>query len=231
MTGQSPALVALRSVKSFVVRSGRMTASQQQAYDEFMPRYGLQIESGPLDQVREFGRLAPLVLEIGFGMGASLLAMAEAHPGWDYLGVEVHPPGIGNILRGIHEAKINNLRVYRGDAKDVLAINIKDGQLSRVQIFFPDPWHKTRHHKRRLVQADFIRDLLPKLAPGGVIHLATDWEPYARQMLAVLGAFPELRNTFGEGQWASEHERPPTKFEQRGQKLGHGVWDLLFEKR
>jgi tRNA (guanine-N7-)-methyltransferase len=231
MTQQHPALVAMRTIKSFVVRTGRMTASQQEAYDSYMPVHGLRIEDGPLDQQKEFGRVAPLVLEIGFGMGQSLIAMSKAHPERDYVGVEVHTPGIGNLLRGIDDESLSNLRVYRGDAKDVLDINIADGQLSRLQIFFPDPWHKTRHHKRRLIQAEFIQGILPKLAAGGVIHLATDWEPYARQMMDVLSAFPELRNMFGAGQWASEHDRPLTKFEKRGQKLGHGVWDLLFEKR
>ncbi|MDR0782116.1 MAG: tRNA (guanosine(46)-N7)-methyltransferase TrmB [Pseudomonadales bacterium] len=231
MTPEHSTLVAMRTIKSFVVRTGRMTASQQEAYDSYLPRYGLHIEDGPLDQQQAFGRLAPLVLEIGFGMGQSLIAMAKAHPGWDYIGVEVHPPGIGNLLRGIHDEGLSNLRVYRGDAKDVLAINIAEQQLSRLQIFFPDPWHKTRHHKRRLIQADFIQSVLPKLAPGGVIHLATDWEPYAQQMMAVLSAFPDLGNVFGAGQWASTHERPLTKFEKRGQKLGHGVWDLVFAKR
>lgn len=226
---QQPFFVA-RTIKSFVVRTGRMTAAQQDAYDRFMSVFGLRIEDGALDQQKTFGRIAPLVLEIGFGMGQSLIEMAKAHPDWDYIGVEVHSPGIGNLLRGIHEEGLSNLRVYRGDAKDVLAINIQDGQLSRLQIFFPDPWHKKRHHKRRLIQAEFIESVLPKLATGAVIHLATDWEPYAQQMMEVLSAFPQLRNVFGEGQWASEHDRPQTKFEKRGQKLGHGVWDLIFEK-
>ena len=225
-----PAMVVMRTIKSFVVRIGRMTASQQQAYDDNMPRFGLRIEDGPLNQQQVFGRVAPLVLEIGFGMGQSLIAMANAHPDRDYIGVEVHPPGIGNLLRGIQDEAVTNLRVYRGDAKDVLAINIGEGQLSRLQIFFPDPWHKTRHHKRRLIQPEFIQSILPKLAIGGVIHLATDWEPYAQQMMEVLSGFPELRNVFGAGQWAAEHDRPTTKFEKRGQKLGHGVWDLMFEK-
>lgn len=224
------AMVVMRTIKSYVVRTGRMTAAQQQAYDSYMPLYGLSTQDGPLNPVDEFERRAPLVLEIGFGMGQSLIAMAKARPEWDYIGVEVHPPGIGNLLRGIHEEGLHNLMVYRGDAKDVLGVCILDGMLSRVQIFFPDPWHKTRHHKRRLIQPDFIESLLPKLAVGGIIHLATDWEPYALQMMEVLSACPALRNVCGEGQWAKEHERPLTKFEQRGQKLGHGVWDLLFEK-
>jgi tRNA (guanine-N7-)-methyltransferase len=161
-------------------------------------------------------------------MGQSLIAMAQAHPDWNYIGVEVHPPGVGNLLRLGAEAKLTNLKVYKADAKAVLADCIPDNSLDRVQIFFPDPWHKTRHHKRRLIQDEFVQELRPKLKIGGVLHLATDWEPYAKHMMTVLSAAEGFSNCNGAGAWAQEHDRPPTKFEQRGQKLGHGVWDLLF---
>lgn len=220
-----------RGVRSFVVRAGRMTtAGQQQALERLWPRYGLTLEQGMLDQQVVFGRKAPLVFEIGFGMGGSLTAMAKAAPEQDFIGVEVHPPGIGTILRAIEAEGLHNLRIYQADATEVLRHCIADGSLQTLQIFFPDPWHKKRHHKRRLVQAEFVQQLRPKLATGGVLHLATDWEPYAEQMLQVLTAAEGFRNCAGTALWASEHKRPLTKFEQRGQRLGHGVWDLLFEK-
>lgn len=222
--------VPLRTVKSFVIRIGRMTAAQKQAYEAWWPRHGLDMEDGILDQQAVFGREAPLVFEIGFGMGQSLVAMAQAHPDWNYIGVEVHPPGVGNVLRLGAEAELANLKVYKADAKDVLVSCIADDSLDRIQIFFPDPWHKTRHHKRRLVQDEFVQELRAKLRAGGVLHLATDWEPYAKHMMTVMSRAAGFRNCSGTGAWASGHERPPTKFEQRGQRLGHGVWDLIFEK-
>jgi len=220
----------LRTVRSFVIRTGRITAGQQQATERLRPQYGLQLEDGLLDREAVFGRHAPLVFEIGFGMGASLITMAKAAPELDFIGVEVHPPGVGNILRQIDAEGLRNLRIYQADANEVLQRCIADGALHRIQIYFPDPWHKKRHNKRRLVQAPFVQQLLPKLESGGKLHLATDWQPYAEQMLAVLSAAAGYRNCFGAGCWASEHARPETKFEVRGQKLGHGVWDLLFEK-
>ena len=222
--------VPLRTVKSFVIRIGRMTAAQKQAYETYWPQHGLSSDAGTLDPEKTFGRKAPLVFEIGFGMGQSLVAMAQRHPDWNYIGVEVHPPGVGNILRLAAEAQISNLRVYKADAKAVLEDCIPDATLDRVQIFFPDPWHKTRHHKRRLIQSDFIEELRPKLKVGGVLHLATDWEPYAKHMMKVLSAADGFANCNGAGAWALEHERPPTKFERRGQQLGHGVWDLMFTR-
>jgi len=220
----------MRTVRSFVIRTGRMTASQQQATERLRPLYGLRVEDGLLDQQAVFGRVAPLVFEIGFGMGASLITMAKAAPGLDFIGVEVHPPGVGNILRQIDAEGLRNLRIYQADANEVLLHCIADGALHRIQIYFPDPWHKKRHNKRRLVQAPFVQQLRPKLEPGGKLHLATDWQQYAEQMMDVLSAAEGYRNCFGAGCWATEHARPETKFEVRGQKLGHGVWDLLFEK-
>lgn len=220
----------LRTVKSFVIRSGRMTEAQKLAVNDNWSHYGLDLAAGKFDAQQIFGRKAPLVLEIGFGMGDSLIAMAQTHPEQDYLGVEVHAPGVGNILRLAQAAALANLRVYKADAKDVLIQAIGNGTLTRIQIFFPDPWHKTRHHKRRLIQPEFVQELRSKLVPGGVLHLATDWEPYARHMLQVLGSAEGLRNCCGKEVWATKHERPQTKFEKRGQTLGHGVWDLLFER-
>ena len=228
--GELKAGIPLRTVKSFVIRIGRMTAAQKQAYEANWPLHGLQVEDGVLDPHRVFGRSAPLVFDIGFGMGQSLIAMAQAHPDWNYIGVEVHPPGVGNILRLAAEAGLANLKVYKADAKAVLAECIADASLDRVQIFFPDPWHKTRHHKRRLVQSDFVQELRPKLKIGGVLHLATDWEPYAKHMMKVLDSAAGFTNCNGAEAWATEHERLPTKFEQRGQRLGHGVWDLMFAR-
>lgn len=220
----------LRTVKSFVIRAGRMTEGQKQAVADQWPRFGLDVAAGLLDQQAVFGRRAPLVFEIGFGMGGSLAEMAAAHPDRDYIGVEVHRPGVGNLLKLAEVAALTNLRVYQADAKDVLQHCIADASLATVQIFFPDPWHKKRHHKRRLIQPEFVQELRGKLAVGGVLHLATDWEPYAQQMMEVLSAAPGFRNRFGTGAWATEHDRPSTKFEQRGERLGHGVWDLMFER-
>jgi len=220
----------LRTVKSFVIRAGRMTDAQKQAVTDSWPLFGLNLADGKLEASKVFGRTAPLVLEIGFGMGDSLIAMAQAHPEQDYIGVEVHAPGIGNVLRLAQAAGLQNLRIYKADAKDVLQQALADGLLARIQIFFPDPWHKTKHHKRRMIQAEFVQELRKKLAIGGVLHLATDWEPYASQMMQVLSEAAGFRNCMGEGTWATEHDRPLTKFEKRGQNLGHGVWDLMFER-
>ena len=221
----------LRTVKSFVIRAGRMTASQKQALAEYWPVYGLEVAEGQIDPQKTFGRKAPLVLEIGFGMGDSLIAMCRAHPEQEYIGVEVHAPGVGNILKLAGAEDLTNLRIYKADAKDVLQSCIADASLTRIQIFFPDPWHKKKHHKRRLIQPDFVQDLRNKLAPGGILHLATDWEPYAMHMMEVLSSAEGFTNCCGDRSWAAEHDRPLTKFEKRGQKLGHGVWDLLFVRQ
>ena len=219
-----------RAIRSFVIRAGRMTDSQHLALEQLWPAYGLDMDAGPLDRQTVFGRSAPLVFEIGFGMGGSLIQMAQARPDLDFIGVEVHPPGVGTLLKAIEEQGLTNLKVYRADAKEVMQQCIADASLHSIQIYFPDPWHKKRHHKRRLIQADFVEDLRRKLEVGGTLHLATDWQAYAEQMMEVLSAAPGFRNRFGAGAWASEHARPETKFERRGQRLGHGVWDLIFER-
>lgn len=220
--------VRRREVKSFVVRAGRMTAGQQKALEALWPRYGLASSDGPVERERIFGRRAELVVEIGFGMGGSLVEMARAQPEKDFIGIEVHPPGVGTLLRALEEQNLGNVRVFREDARLVLEQCFADGAIDRILIFFPDPWPKKRHHKRRLIQPDFVALLRRKLRPGGVLHLATDWEHYAEQMMEVLSAAEGFRNPFGEGAFAGEHDRPRTKFESRGLRLGHGVWDLIF---
>ncbi len=223
----------LRRIRSFVLRTGRMTKGQELAYERYWPQAGLQVADGMIDPEAVFGRRAPLVFEIGFGMGQSLLEMAQRESEKDFIGVEVHRPGVGRLLMGMGEADLANLRAYCDDAVEVLQQCIPDASLSRVQIYFPDPWHKKKHHKRRLVQPEFVAQLRQKLAPGGVLHLATDWENYAEHMLEVMEAAPGYRNLCGDsgpGGFAPRPEwRPLTKFEQRGQRLGHGVWDLLYE--
>jgi len=206
-----------------------MTRGQQRALDENSPRFGLQQEAGLLDCRRAFGRKASLVLEIGFGMGQSLIEMAGAAPQLDFLGIEVHRPGVGSLMHSLAELELDNVRVYCADAVPVLRECIADQSLHRVQIFFPDPWCKKRHHKRRLIQPEFVQLLRQKLEPGGYLHLATDWQDYAEYMLEVLSAAPGLVNTAESGQYVPRPDaRPITKFERRGQRLGHGVWDLLF---
>lgn len=220
-----------RRIRSFVLRPGRMTGGQRRALEDGLPRFGLQREDGPLDPERAFGRPGPLVMEIGFGMGQSLVEMAAAQPDTNFIGVEVHRPGVGRLLHAMLEREVDNIRVYCDDAVAVLESCIGAGMLDGVQVFFPDPWHKKRHHKRRLIQPDFVDLLCRRLAPGGFLHLATDWENYAEQMMEVLSAESQLINTAGPGQFSPRPgHRPLTKFEQRGQRLGHGVWDLFFRK-
>ena len=219
-----------RPIRSYVVRGGRLTQAQQDAIENLWPEYGLDQEDGLIDRQRVFGRHAQLVFEIGFGMGDSLVEMASQHPERDYIGVDVHPPGIGTILRDIKERGIQNLRVMQGDATLILDNCFDDNSLDRIQIYFPDPWHKKRHHKRRLIQPAFVEALAVKLAAGGVLHLATDWENYAQQMMEVMSASPTYSNVAGVGNFAGQEERAETKFERRGRRLGHGVWDLLFVK-
>ena len=220
-----------REIKSFVLRAGRMTTGQQRGLDDCWGKWGMTIAQGTLDQIKTFGRKAPVVLEIGYGMGLSLVAMAGAEPDKNFIGVEVHRPGVGSLLNEARIAEITNLRSYCDDAVEVLKQCIPDGTLSRVQIYFPDPWHKKRHHKRRLVQSAFIEAIRPKLAMGGVIHMATDWENYAEQMMEVMTAAESFKNQAGDNEYAPRPDyRPLTKFEKRGQRLGHGVWDLLFER-
>lgn len=218
-----------REIKSFVLRAGRMTSGQKRGWDECWDKWGLKREDGPLNISQAFGREAPVVLEIGYGMGLSLVAMAGAEPEKNFIGIEVHRPGVGSLLNESAQAELTNVRSYCDDAVEVLRQCIADGSLSRVQIYFPDPWHKKRHHKRRLIQEKFIQEIRPKLAIGGVIHLATDWENYAEQMMEVMTAAEGFKNQQAEGEYSPRPDfRPLTKFEKRGHRLGHGVWDLLF---
>lgn len=221
----------LRAIRSFVLRTGRMTKGQEAAYQQYWPVAGLMLESGPLDIAACFGRQAPVVFEIGFGMGQSLVDMAAAAPDTDFIGVEVHKPGVGRLLMAMGEQQLGNVRVYCDDAVEVLQQCIADDSLDRVQVYFPDPWHKKKHHKRRLIQPAFVQQLRKKLKAGGVLHMATDWENYAEHMREVMTAAPGFSNMADGGGYALRPDyRPLTKFEQRGQRLGHGVWDLLFVK-
>lgn len=220
-----------REIKSFVMRAGRMTPGQQRGLDEGWPQFGLELENGPLDAAGLFGRSAPLTLEIGFGMGQSLLEMAAAAPEQDFIGVEVHRPGVGALLSGLLKQELSNVRVYSCDAIEVLRQCIADSSLDRVLLYFPDPWHKSRHHKRRIVNENFAALVLQKLKPGGILHMATDWEPYAEHMLEVMQQALGYRNLSASGDWVERPaERPVTKFERRGERLGHGVWDLKFAR-
>jgi len=220
-----------RAIRSFVRREGRITEAQKRALEELLPRYGIDTGNTALDFVALFGRDAPVHVEVGFGNGEALAAMAAAHPQNNYLGIEVHRPGVGALLRRIEAEGLTNVRVACTDAKELLEQRIPAASLSAVYIFFPDPWHKKRHHKRRLVQIEFVELLAHKLKPGGLLHLATDWEDYAQHMLAVLSAAKGFENTSGSSQYAPRPEtRPCTRFERRGQRLGHGVWDLLFHR-
>jgi tRNA (guanine-N7-)-methyltransferase len=213
-----------------VLRAGRLSPAQNRALETLMPRWGVPVPpNGLLDFKTLFGREAPVALEIGFGMGESTVTIAQALPEVDFLALDVHPPGVGNLLKRIEEEGVTNIRVMRHDAVEVVEKWIAPGSLSRIHIFFPDPWPKARHHKRRLVQSPFIHTLAQRLKPGGVMHLATDWENYAEQMLEVLSAEPLLKNQ-AQGYSPRPDYRPLTKFEQRGLRLGHGVWDLLFER-
>lgn len=219
-----------RHIRSFVLRQGRVSPAQQRCVDTLMPRFGIEYSAQPLDLTKAFGRIAPRILEIGFGMGDSTAAIAAAKPENDYLTLEVHTPGVGNLLKLIDEQGLNNIRIIQHDAVEVLRDMIADESLDGVHIYFPDPWHKARHNKRRLVQSPFVASLMPKLTTGGYIHFATDWQEYAEQALAVFTAEPQLENT-ADGYAPRPDYRPLTKFEQRGIKLGHGVWDLIFRKR
>ena len=217
-----------RPIRSYVLRGGRMTPAQQRAFDQHWSRWGLEHAAGSLDFERVFGRPGERVLEIGFGMGQSLLAMAQASPASNFVGIEVHRPGVGRLLHGMAGQGVDNIRVYCHDAVEVLRDCVPQASLDCVQIFFPDPWHKKRHHKRRLIQAPFLELLASRLRPGGRLHLATDWEHYAQQMLALLEASPQLANSCPAGFAPRPDSRPPTRFERRGERLGHGVWDLVF---
>jgi tRNA (guanine-N7-)-methyltransferase len=216
-------------IRSFVTRAGRLSTGQARAFEEFGAQFLVEYKKEMLDYAAAFGRQAPTILEIGFGMGDTTAHIARQMPDKNFIGVEVHTPGVGSLLKQIGEQGITNLRLIQHDAFEVLNHMIADGSLDGVHIYFPDPWHKARHNKRRLIQPPFVKLLCDKLAPGGYIHLATDWEDYAVQMLEVLSAEPQLANT-AEGYAPQPAYRPLTKFENRGLKLGHGVWDLVFTK-
>ena len=220
----------VRKVRSFVLRQGRFTPAQQRAFEDLWPRFGLDYAGAPRDFDAAFGRHAPRVLEIGFGNGEALRFAAQHDPARDLVGIEVHAPGVGRLLNALAADGARNVRLYHHDAVEVLQHEIADGSLDEIRIYFPDPWHKKRHNKRRLVNPAFAALLVSRIAPGGYLHCATDWEPYAEQMLEVLGAEPALANT-AEGYAPRPEWRPLTKFENRGLKLGHGVWDLLFTRR
>lgn len=222
----------MRRIRTFVRRPGRMTEGQQWAYENLWPEYGHSVKDGAIDFTEFFARQAPVVLEIGFGMGDSLLEMAQNAPEMNFLGIEVHTPGVGRILNNMHQNGVTNLRVMQDDAIEVLEHCISDNSLARLQLYFPDPWHKKKHHKRRMVQPEWVQRVYKKLQPGGVLHMATDWEPYAEHMVEVMqGTQGQFRNLAGQPPFSPRPSwRPETKFERRGMRKGHGVWDLLYEK-
>lgn len=219
-----------RPVRSYVVRSGRLTDSQRKAIDKHWQDHVLNFTGAALDLSAAFSRTAPLTLEIGFGMGASMVAMAESEPNTNFLGIEVHRPGLGKVLQEISTRKLENLKLLCHDAKEVVELGIAPGSLQRILVLFPDPWPKKRHHKRRLIQSEFVELLASRLTAQGTLHLATDWQAYAEHMLEVLEASPTLINANGAGAYWEKPSRPGTKFEARGRRLGHGVWDLLYKK-
>jgi tRNA (guanine-N7-)-methyltransferase len=218
-----------RHIRSFVLRQGHLSAAQKRAMDQGMPRWGLEYSPQLLDLDQAFGRQAPKILEIGFGMGGASAEIAAAHPENDYLGIEVHSPGVGNLLKLIDEHALGNLRLIRHDAVEVIDHMLPDASLDGIHIFFPDPWPKKRHHKRRLIQPELIAKLATKLRPGAYLHAATDWEEYAQQILEVFSSCPALCNSVAAGYAPRPDYRPLTKFELRGLRLGHGVWDIIFK--
>ena len=218
-----------RAIRSFVLRQGRVSNAQRRAHDTLLPVFGVPFAQAPLDLGTLFGRQAPRILEIGFGMGETTARIAAEHPEIDYLAIEVHTPGVGSLLKLIDESKLGNIRIVQHDAMEVLQHMVPPGSLDGVHIFFPDPWPKKRHHKRRLVQPPLIALLASRMAAGAYLHMATDWEEYAQQMLEVLESEPQLANTF-EGFAERPDSRPQTKFETRGLRLGHRVLDLVFRK-
>lgn len=220
-----------RTIRSFVVRTGRMTAGQQKAMDEHWPSYGLGFDTQPLDLDALFNRQAARVLEIGFGNGEHLAALAQSRPDQDFIGIEVHPPGVGHLLHLIELKQLRNVRVSCHDAVEVLREQIPPAALDEVLILFPDPWHKARHHKRRLIQPPFVQLLAQRIKPGGVLRLATDWVPYAEQMLEQISAHSGFRNLAADGGYLPrDADRSPTRFERRGERLGHEVRDLAFTR-
>ena len=219
-----------RLIKSFAIRSGRMTAAQREGLQTHLQKWGLAIDDGIVDTAQVFNNDHPTVLEIGFGMGDSLAFMAAAEPQKNFIGVEVHSPGIGRLLCLVANQELQNVRVFDGDAVEILKNNIALHSLSRVNIYFPDPWHKTKHHKRRLIQPEFLTLLHSRLSIGGLLHIATDWQHYANQVLRLLDKQPQFENIGDQHGCvdAIDFGRPETKFERRGKRLGHGVWDMAF---
>jgi tRNA (guanine-N7-)-methyltransferase len=231
MVVDDPATVSRhRSIRSFVLRQGRFSPAQQRAYESLLPRFGIAFAPAPLDLTQAFGRTSPKILEIGSGMGETTAAIAKARPGDDFLAIEVHSPGVGSLLKLIEQDRLANVRVVQHDAVEVVEHMLAPGTLAGAHVFFPDPWPKKRHHKRRLLQSVFVHALAERLVPGGYLHVATDWEEYAVEILETLRAEPLLANTSPDFAPRPGY-RPLTKFERRGMKLGHGVWDLLFERR
>lgn len=228
MTTEENDNIKKRPIRSFVLRQGRLTVAQERALETGMPQFGIVYAPQALDLNEIFGRTdSRKILEIGFGMGETTAHIAGQHPEWDILGIEVHTPGVGSLLKQVSERGLTNIRVIQHDAVEVLKHMIPDGSLDGVHIFFPDPWHKKRHHKRRLIQPEFVKLLSSKLKPGGYLHAATDWQEYAEWILAALQAEPQLENTAADYAPKPDY-RPLTKFENRGLRLGHGVWDILF---
>ena len=220
-----------KAIRSYVIRGGRMTEAQEKAFAQWWPLYGLSLHDGAIQPSEVFGRTAPLVIEVGFGMGDSLLAMALAEPEKDFIGIEVHPPGVGRLINEAGKQEVKNLKVYLADAIDVLEDCIPDGCAERFQLYFPDPWHKKKHNKRRIVQPSFVECVRNKLQPDGVFHMATDWEHYAEHMMEAMCIAPGFKNIAGDYAFADRPEyRPITKFEKRGTGLGHGCWDIIFRK-
>ncbi|HEV7619376.1 MAG TPA: tRNA (guanosine(46)-N7)-methyltransferase TrmB [Burkholderiaceae bacterium] len=217
-------------IRSFVTRAGRLSTAQARAIEDLGPQFCISYAKVPLDLDQAFGRNAPTILEIGFGMGETTAKIAAGMPEKNFIGVEVHTPGVGSLLKLIGEQGLANLRLIQHDAFEVITNMIAPASLAGAHIFFPDPWHKARHNKRRLIQAPFVSLLASRVAPGGYLHCATDWQEYAEQMLEVLSAEPALRNTAADYAPRPDY-RPVTKFENRGLRLGHGVWDLVFSKR
>ncbi|MBV8803188.1 MAG: tRNA (guanosine(46)-N7)-methyltransferase TrmB [Gammaproteobacteria bacterium] len=222
----------LRRIRSFVRRDSRITDAQQEAFDTLWPRYGLEVSNGLIDYSSVFSRVAPNVLEIGFGSGHSLLAAARAYPQYNFIGIETHRPGLGILLLNMKTNPIDNLRLYYADAVEVLARCIPNNSLAMIQLFFPDPWRKRRHHKRRIIQPAFVKCLAEKLQSGGELHLATDWNDYAKHMMQVLSQESAYLNAAGSGNFSHRSCQRPviTKFEQRGQDAGHEIWELQFVK-
>lgn len=228
MTETTP---SFRTIKSFVIRAGRLTQGQKNAIETGWQQYGLELTNDLLDFTKLFGRTAPVTLEIGFGMGQSLSAMAEQAPEQDFIGIEVHKPGVGALISLLQDNQLNNVKVFNCDAIEVLNNRIPNNSLDRLMLFFPDPWHKKRHHKRRIVQPEFAQLIRSKLKIGGIFHMATDWQPYAEHMLEIMQIAEGYKNLATDNTYVPHpEERPKTKFEARGERLGHGVWDLKFQR-